>query len=328
MRNSEISGYLLYHKKSGVTSFGALNAVKKALSTDKVGHTGTLDKFASGLLLVLVGKALKLAPLFADCDKQYDGVVKFGEETDTLDPEGAVIAEAPVPSLEALESAFPQFRGAIMQEPPVYSAVHVGGRRASALVRKGETVALQKRPVSIYRLELVSYTPPFAEIKAHCSKGAYIRSLARDIARAAGSRARLASLNRTHIAGFRLEDAIGENELSDAATHPDVHDIHREENIKPGATIHRSPISAIHPVDKRMFALLNMPCRTVDGQTARAMIHGKNLAPLMRDEFGEFAESIDGPLGVFCEENSVEQFIGFVEKKEKTWKYGYVYAGA
>lgn len=304
MRNSEISGYLLYHKKSGVTSFGALNAVKKALSTGKAGHTGTLDKFASGLLLVLVGKALKLAPLFAGCDKQYDGVVKFGEETDTLDPEGAVIAEAPVPSIEALESALSQFRGAIMQEPPVYSAVHVGGRRASALARKGETVALQKRPVSIYRLELVSYTPPFAEIKAHCSKGAYIRALARDIARAAGSRAHLASLTRTRIAGFRLEDAVDENELSDSAA------------------------SAIQPVDKRMFALLNMPCRAVDGQTARAMIHGKNLAPLMRDEFGESAESIGGTLGVFREENGVEQFIGFVEKKEKTWKYGYVYAGA
>ncbi|MDR2784084.1 MAG: tRNA pseudouridine(55) synthase TruB [Treponema sp.] len=301
MYNSEISGRLLYHKKSGVTSFGALNAVKKALSTNKAGHTGTLDKFASGLLLTLVGKALKLAPLFVNCDKQYEGIIKFGEETDTLDPEGVVIAEAPVPSLGALESALPRFRGAIMQEPPAYSAVHIGGRRASALARGGETVTLQERPVSIYKLELVSYTPPFAEIKVHCSKGVYIRSLARDIALTAGSRAHLASLTRTRIAGFRLEDAVDENGPFE---------------------------SAIRPVDKKMFALLNIPCCTVDGQTARAMAHGKNLALLMRGEFYEFGELAGGTLGVFCEEGGVEQFIGFIEKTEKTWKYGYVYAGA
>ncbi|MDR0375274.1 MAG: tRNA pseudouridine(55) synthase TruB [Treponema sp.] len=317
MRNSEISGYLLYHKKSGVTSFGALAAVKKALSTNKVGHTGSLDKFASGLLVALVGRALKLAPLFVGCDKQYEGVVKFGEETDTLDPEGAVIAEAPAPSFDALESVLPQFQGAIMQEPPVYSAVHVGGRRASALARSGETVALQKRPVSIYRLELASYAPPFAEIRVHCSKGAYIRALARDIARAAGSRAHLVSLNRTRIAGFRLEAAVGENELSGAVAEAAV-----------GASVDIKRESLLQPVDKKMFALLNMPCRAVDAQTARDMTYGKNLAPLMRGEFGEFAESVDGTLGVFHEENGVEQFIAFIEKKEKTWKYGYVYADA
>ncbi|MDR0557577.1 MAG: tRNA pseudouridine(55) synthase TruB [Treponema sp.] len=323
MYTSEISGYLLYHKKRGVTSFGALHAVKKALSTNKVGHTGSLDKFASGLLLALAGRALKLAPLFAGCDKQYEGVVKFGEETDTLDPEGAVIAEAPVPSFDALEAALPQFRGAIMQEPPAYSALHVDGRRASALVRKGETVSLQKRPVSIYRLELVSYTPPFAEIRVHCSKGAYIRSLARDIARAAGSCARLESLNRTRIAGFRLEDAVDEDGVSEAVAETAAGAV---TSADINGQKHASRISVIHPVDKKMFALLNMPCRAVDGQTARSMIHGKNLAPLMRGEFDD--EFANGVLGVFCEENGVERFIAFIEKKEKTWKYGYVYAGA
>jgi tRNA pseudouridine55 synthase len=182
---------------------------------------------------------------------------------------------------------------------------------------------LQKRPVSIYRLELVSYTPPFAEIRVHCSKGAYIRSLARDIALAVGSRAHLASLNRTRIAGFRLEDAVDENGLSDAiAETAAVASADIEKNMKPAPVSRRS---VIRPVDKEMFALLNMPCRTVDGQAARAMTHGKSLAPLMR---GAFDECVDGVLGVFCEEDGEEQFIAFVEKRENMWKYGYVYADA
>ncbi|MDR2194212.1 MAG: tRNA pseudouridine(55) synthase TruB [Treponema sp.] len=306
MSHSEISGYMLYHKKSGVTSFGALYAVKKALSTGKAGHTGTLDRFASGLLLVLTGRALKLAPLFADCDKRYEGVISFGGETDTLDPEGAVIADAPVPSLEALTAALPQFRGAIMQEPPAYSAIHVGGKRASARVRGGESIALPKRPVSIYGLELVSYEPPFAKIRVHCSKGTYIRSLARDIAIAAGSRAHLASLTRTQIADFRLEDAVSEDALR-------------------AADVGAAGGSPLRPVDKRMFAAVNLPYCAVDEQTARAMVHGKPLAPLLEPVMRE-AHCADGTLGVFSGDE--ERFIAFVEKKGNLWTYGYVYADA
>ncbi|MDR2792367.1 MAG: tRNA pseudouridine(55) synthase TruB [Treponema sp.] len=316
MYNSGISGYLLYHKKNGVTSFGALSAVKKALLTDKAGHTGTLDKFASGLLLVLTGRALKLAPLFADCDKRYEGVIKFGEETDTLDLEGAVIAEAPLPSVKALTSVLSQFRGAIMQEPPVYSAIHVGGKRASDLVRGGETVTLQKRPIVIYGLELVSYESPFAKIRVHCSKGTYIRSLARDIALAAGSRAHLVSLNRTQIAGFCLADAITEDDLFNV--YQSMHDIN---NIEETIRIE----SLIRPVDKEMFTLLNLPYCMVDEQTAQAIVHGKALAPLFAPIM-RATNFADGMFGVFSE--SKEQFIAFVEKKREIWKYGYVYADA
>jgi tRNA pseudouridine55 synthase len=202
------SGLILLHKQPGITSFDSLRDIKRALGTGKAGHTGTLDKFAEGLLLVLTGRALKLSRWFTHCDKQYEGTICFGSETDTLDPEGAVIASAPLPSREAVELALSQFSGEILQAPPAYSAIHIDGERASALARRGEVPDMQKRPVTIYRLDLRSWEPPFAKIFVHCSSGTYIRSLARDIAVAAGSRAYLTALVRTQVAGFRLEDAV------------------------------------------------------------------------------------------------------------------------
>jgi tRNA pseudouridine55 synthase len=129
-RNSSPSGLLILNKKPGVTSFEALGVVKRSLGTGKVGHTGTLDKFAQGLLLVLAGRALKLSSWFTHCDKRYRGTIHFGVETDTLDPEGVITGEAAVPSRENLEQALCRFRGEIMQTPPAYSAIHINGKRA------------------------------------------------------------------------------------------------------------------------------------------------------------------------------------------------------
>ena len=130
MKNAAPSGLILLRKKPGLTSFEALGEVKRALGTGKVGHTGTLDKFAEGLLVVLTGRALKLSPWFVHCDKQYEGVIRFGIETDTLDPEGSPIAEAAPPSREAVEKILSQFTGDIIQTPPAYSAIHIDGKRA------------------------------------------------------------------------------------------------------------------------------------------------------------------------------------------------------
>jgi len=171
MRTAECSGIVLLNKSPGITSFQALNEIKKAFSTGKVGHTGTLDKFASGLLLVLVGRAGKLAPWFSGCDKEYEGAIKFGVETDTLDPEGMVVAEASPPDRETLEKALAAFRGDILQAPPVYSAVHIDGERAHKLARSGAAVEMPKRPVSIYALDLLSYEPPLARIRVSVPRG-------------------------------------------------------------------------------------------------------------------------------------------------------------
>jgi tRNA pseudouridine55 synthase len=216
-----MDGYILLHKRSGVTSFQALNPVKRILGTGKVGHTGTLDRFADGLMVVLTGKALKAQERFTHLDKRYTAAVLFGRETATLDPEGETVAEADVPTEDAIVAAFERFRGDIMQTPPAYSAIHINGSRASDLMRQGKPPEMKARPVTIYALELLSYERPVARIAVHCSSGTYVRALARDIALACGSRAHLAALTRTMVGDYCLEDAVVvEDSTTELVVHP------------------------------------------------------------------------------------------------------------
>ena len=200
----------LMDKEEGVTSFGSLSAVKRECRGSKVGHAGTLDKFASGLMIVLTGGATKLNPAFSSFDKEYLASIRFGEETDTLDPEGSVIRTAPLPSEETLRSVLPSFLGRQKQIPPIYSALHVGGKRAYREARKGNEIEMPERDVEITSLELLSFDGREAVIRTSVSKGTYIRSLARDIASAAGSAGHLSHLRRLRIGPWRLED-IGRN---------------------------------------------------------------------------------------------------------------------
>lgn len=206
---NNVSGIMLYAKQTGMTSFAALHTVKKALSTAKVGHTGTLDSFADGLLVIAAGKLTRLVPYITGFDKTYRAAVVFGAETDTLDPTGQIIARAEPPALERLVQVLPQFMGTIEQTPPAYSALHVGGRRASDIVRSGGTVELSPRTVTIHSLQLLSYNGTCGVFEICCSKGTYIRSLARDIALACGSRGSVQALRRTAVGPFLLEQAAG-----------------------------------------------------------------------------------------------------------------------
>jgi len=279
------SGLILLNKKPGVTSFEALGEVKRALGSGKVGHAGTLDKFAQGLLTVLTGRALRLSPWFSHCDKQYRGRIHFGAETDTLDPEGDVIAEAEIPSREKVEWAIQMFKGQIMQKPPVFSAIHVNGQRASKLARSGEPPEMKEREVTIYKLELESWQPPFADIFVHCSSGTYIRSMARDIALEAGSRAHLCSLLRTQIAGFKLEAAF-------------------------------ETVDNPRPIDKTVIAALGLPWFEVTPLEAKNIFHGKPLAPIMEKK----PLSSHNAIAIF----SGETLIAVVERIDDAWKYGCV----
>jgi tRNA pseudouridine55 synthase len=300
MNVSVPAGLVLLNKIPGLTSFEALSEVKRAIGSGKVGHTGTLDKFAQGLLLVLTGVALKLSPWFSHADKQYLGRICFGVETDTLDPEGKQVATANPPSLEEMEKAISQFTGRIMQEPPVFSALHVNGKRASALARNGAAPEMKKRPVHIYKLELRAWDPPFAEIFVHCASGAYIRSLARDIALAAGSRAHLCGLTRTNVAGFNLEDAW-DGDLE-----------------KP----------FLRPIDKKVLSALGLPWFDVDPEEAGEISHGKPLSPILENKtlmpLNEDAQgSADGifTAAVF----SSNSLAAIVEKSDGKWRCGRVY---
>jgi tRNA pseudouridine55 synthase len=309
---------LLLNKAPGLTSFQSLEGVKKALATPRVGHTGTLDKFASGLLLVLAGRAVKLTPWFSGCDKQYEGTVRFGVETDTLDPEGLPVAHGEIPSKEALEEVLPRFRGDILQTPPVYSAIHLGGQRASRLAREGKPVEMKERPVTIYALELRSYEPPRAFIHVHCSRGTYIRSLARDIALAAGSRGHLEALTRTRVAGFSLSQAAA---LSAAA--PERELFYR----------------ALKPLTPGIFEALGLPAVFVDDAAAGQIVRGVPLERLIQEKQVLPPENSEGrAAGLFRsapEFSGDGGFLGVIEQRPNgqadgrsggRWAYGYVYA--
>ena len=149
------SGIILYDKKPGVTSFSALGKIKKTLGTKKVGHTGTLDLFAQGLLVVCVGSLTRLAGLITAFDKEYEAKIIFGEQTDTLDPTGQVVKTAPLPTLAALKESLKKFTGKLMQRPPEFSAIKIGGKRASDLTRSGKEAALPERPIEVYEAELL-----------------------------------------------------------------------------------------------------------------------------------------------------------------------------
>jgi tRNA pseudouridine55 synthase len=288
------AGLLLLDKKPGVTSFAALNEIKKSLGTGKVGHTGTLDKFAGGLLLVLAGRAAKLAPWFSSCGKEYEGTVRFGVETDTLDPEGEPVFYGEIPLRKDVEKILPLFTGDILQAPPSYSAIHVGGKRASELARSGNPPEMKKRPVSVYSLEITFWEPPLAGIRLSCSSGTYVRSLARDIAIAAGSRAHLAALTRKRIAGFDLSEA--------------------------------SPSPALIPIDTVIIEKLNLPWFEIDSHDVQKIIHGQPLGPILgggtlHTPPGEY----DPCSAAIFSAGNPGAFIAMIEKKDGIWKYAYVY---
>lgn len=200
------SGILLVRKPTGISSAKALYPVKRLFPGQKIGHTGTLDPFAAGLLVVLVGQATRLSRLFLTLDKRYVATVRFGRETDTHDPEGSTVREAPLPNPEAVSRMQERFIGTIEQIPPRYSALKVNGKRSYELARSGTDHSLPARPVTVYDLGLVQQTEDTFEMSVHCGSGTYIRALARDIGRASGSAAYVETLIRTAVGPFLLSD--------------------------------------------------------------------------------------------------------------------------
>jgi tRNA pseudouridine55 synthase len=206
----ERSGVVLLDKKPGLTSFQALYPVKRQFGRT-VGHTGTLDSFAEGLLVVLVGKFTKFNPLFTAFDKVYEADFTFGTETDTLDPTGRTVFSGTVEGSPA--GLAPRWVGELDQVPPDYSAIHVDGRRASDRVRSGQALELPPRRITVYSLEVLGWTAPVLTVRLHCSKGTYVRSVARDWGRAAGCGAHVSRLRRLSVGPFGLPE--GESEFKE-----------------------------------------------------------------------------------------------------------------
>jgi tRNA pseudouridine55 synthase len=220
-------GWLIFDKPVGLGSTQAVSAVKRALreaghSKMKVGHGGTLDPLASGVLPIAIGEATKLAGRMLDSDKTYAFTIAFGTETDTLDLEGVVVACSAVrPTRAQIEGVLPRFTGPIAQAPPAYSAIKIDGRRGYDRARAGEAVEMAVRPVTVHELT-IHPSPEGAGLDeitllAHVAKGTYIRSLARDIARALGTVGHVTMLRRLKAGPFTLDRAISLDKLADAA---------------------------------------------------------------------------------------------------------------
>ncbi len=202
-------GLVLVHKPKGVTSHDVVDVVRRALGTRKVGHAGTLDPMATGLLVVGVGRATRLLRFLGDLPKTYEGTGRLGEETDTLDAEGRVVRTSEVAvSRDELERAVAALVGESMQRAPAYSAVKVGGRKLYEAAREGEPVEAPPRPIRVDAFDVVRFEPPDFDFRVTCSGGTYVRALVADVGSALGCGAHLARLVRTAIGPFRVEDGV------------------------------------------------------------------------------------------------------------------------
>jgi tRNA pseudouridine55 synthase len=204
-----ISGVLVVDKPIGLTSHDVVQIVRKGTNIRRAGHTGTLDPRASGVLVILIGPAVRLSEYVSASDKRYQAVIRLGVSTDTYDADGRVEATAPVNVTEAqFEEALTHFIGEIEQVPPPYSAVKVKGRKAYEMAREGEEVDLSPRKIQVYNLELLEWAMPEAVIDVYCSSGTYVRSLAHDLGEMLGCGAHLVGLRRTKSGRFTLRDAV------------------------------------------------------------------------------------------------------------------------
>lgn len=206
---------ILIDKPAGISSFGVVAKIRGKLKAEfghkiKVGHTGTLDPFATGLLILLTGKMTKKSNEFLKLDKVYDATLRLGYTSTTGDPEGEISEKNTffMPTKSDIESAAASFLGPIVQTPPKFSAIKINGQRAYKLAREGKDFEIPSREVTIYSIEILSYVYPELKIRVHCSSGTYIRTLAENLGEALGTGAYLTALRRLKIADYDISDAL------------------------------------------------------------------------------------------------------------------------
>jgi tRNA pseudouridine55 synthase len=214
MESRKTDGLLLVDKPGGMTSHDVVAVARRALGERRIGHGGTLDPFATGLLVLLTGRATRLMRYLDSEPKVYEATVRLGAATDTDDLTGRVVETAPVPSRSAVDRAIERLTGDIQQLPPSYSAKQVGGVRAHAAARRGAPIELAPVPVTVHSLEILEARGEELDIRVSCSGGTYIRALARDLGEIAGSAAHLAALRRTRSGAFAVGDAVSLESLA------------------------------------------------------------------------------------------------------------------
>jgi tRNA pseudouridine55 synthase len=260
-----MDGILNINKATGMTSHDVVASIRRLLKQKRVGHTGTLDPAASGVLPICIGQGTRVAEYLSESGKAYQAEIVFGVETDTYDSEGVVVRSASVADLTRaqIEQALQHFIGQQMQVPPRYSAVKLQGKPAYKLARGGENIFLEPRPITIYRLEVIDWLLPRLILAIECSKGTYIRSLAHDAGEQLGCGAHLAALVRTRSGPFSLTDSITLEQLADAFA----------------AGNDQKVVRYLYPLD---IALQQYPALTLDDATVERVLHGN---PFNYDEY-------------------------------------------
>ena len=274
-----MDGILNIHKQSGVTSHDVVQAARKILKEKRIGHTGTLDPMATGVLVLCVGKATRIAQYLEAGEKEYEAVMRLGQTTDTLDAEGRVLetrAYVP-PDRSQVLKALDCFIGSIMQKPPAYSALKVAGVPSYKLARQGKAEPLKPRPVTISRITLQEFEDPFVSLAVRCSKGVYIRTLCADLGEALLAGAHLTKLVRTRSGRFTIDNAVTLDRLAELAAAGSLEQV-------------------LVSIDD---ALADMPSVTVSAPEAGRVLHG-NSVPLRGDltMAGSLLVRIHGPSGV------------------------------
>ncbi|NMC14731.1 MAG: tRNA pseudouridine(55) synthase TruB [Chloroflexi bacterium] len=213
-----VSGVLVVDKPIGLTSHDVVQIIRRGTGIRRAGHTGTLDPRASGVLVVLIGPAVRLSEYVSASDKRYQATIRLGSSTDTYDSEGTITGSHPVEGIteEQFNEVLQKFVGEIEQVPPPYSAVKVHGKKAYDFAREGEEIDLQPRKIHVYSLDILEWAPPEAVIDVYCSSGTYVRSLANDLGNQLGCGAHLIGLRRTKSGKFTLRDAVPLRRLQEA----------------------------------------------------------------------------------------------------------------
>jgi tRNA pseudouridine55 synthase len=273
-------GILNLDKPRGPTSHDVVSRVRRVTNVRRVGHAGTLDPLATGVLLVCIGRATRVSEYLMAGQKVYRAQVHLGVTTDTYDAEGQIVEEAPVDASRIqVETALAQFQGTISQVPPMYSAIKRQGKPLYRLARQGIEVQREPRLVEVYRLELTDWEPPLCTLEVACSSGTYVRALAHDLGQALGYGAHLADLTRLASGGFRVEDAVTLDAFTQA--------------VEEG-----SWAALLHPLDA---ALGHLPALNLDADDARRLCAGQPITlpgPLPKPK-GETLARAYGPDGTF-----------------------------
>jgi len=267
-------GVLLVDKPAGLSSHAVVDRVRRALGTLRIGHGGTLDPFATGLLVLLIGRATRLLPYLASDPKGYAATIRFGTATSTDDVTGDPVAEGPIPTASSIDDAMATMTGHLLQRPPAFSAKQVGGVRAYKAARRGKPLTLEPVAVRVHEWRVLNRSGADLDVEVSCGPGTYVRALARDLGEAASSAAHLAALRRTRSGPFRIADAQTLEVIESGSARL----------LPAGAAVTHLPAQALDDLDAQRIVHGRVVSATVDGPLAALSHAGELLAVAERED--------------------------------------------